>query len=452
MAPDPTAARDCMLPSPCNVLLVGGGGREHALAWKLRQSRHLGELWCTDGSGAPVRNPGILRFARQAPTDEVTLTNAFRAGRWCDRAGIHLVVIGPEGPLAAGLTDMLAAPHRLVLGPSRAAAQLESDKAWAKQIMRSASIPTAEAKIFEDPEAAARFVRARDQPWVVKAAGLAAGKGVIVCSSADEAVAAIDRVMVRREFGEAGRVAVIEERLSGPEASILALVDGRTMWLLDPCQDHKRLGEGDTGPNTGGMGAWCPAPVISDAGLAEVQREVFVPVMSALAREGLEYRGILYAGMMLTPGGPKVLEFNCRFGDPECQALLPRFRSDLLEALWATAAGRLDEVPIEFDPRTCCCVVMASGGYPGPFVRGVEISGIDEAERLGGEGEQVVVFHAGTARDERGRLVTDGGRVLGVTALAADLTSARRLANAACGCISFEGARYRTDIGATFAP
>lgn len=437
-----------MLPSPCNVLLVGGGGREHALAWKLRKSSRIGELWCTDGSGSPIRNPGILRFARQAPPDEVTLGNAFRAQRWCDRAGIHLVVIGPEAPLAAGLTDMLSAPHRLVFGPTRAAAQLEADKAWAKQIMRSASIPTAESKTFEDPEAAARFVRARDQPWVIKASGLAAGKGVIVCSTVDEAIAAIERVMVRREFGEAGRVTIIEERLTGPETSILAFVDGRTIWLLDPCQDHKRLGDGDTGPNTGGMGAYCPAPVLSEAALAQVQREVFVPALSALAREGVEYRGVLYAGMMLTPGGPKVLEFNCRFGDPECQALLPRLRGDLLEALWATAAGRLDEVTLEFDPRTSCCVVMASGGYPGPFTRGLEITGIDEAESLGAEDEEVIVFQAGTARDDRGRLVTDGGRVLGVTALAADLPAARHLANAACGRILFEGSRYRRDIGA----
>ncbi|HMN96018.1 MAG TPA: phosphoribosylamine--glycine ligase [Phycisphaerales bacterium] len=436
------------LPSPCNVLLVGGGGREHALAWKLRRSPSLGTLWCTECSGAPLRNPGILALAREAPAEEVTLGNPFRARRWCEREGIHLIVVGPEGPLAAGIADALAAPDRLVFGPSKAGARIEADKAWAKQLMRSAAIPTAEARIFDDAEAAQRFVRAREQPWVVKASGLAAGKGVIVCSTPDEAADAIERIMVRREFGEAGSIAVVEERLSGPEASVLALVDGRTIWILDPCQDHKRLGDGDTGPNTGGMGAYCPAPVLSQSVLAQVQREVFVPIMSALAREGIEYRGVLYAGLMLAPGGPKVLEFNCRFGDPECQALLPRLEGDLLAALWATAAGTLEQVDLTFDARTCCCVVMASAGYPGAPRLGVEISGLDDAGSLAGVGEELVIFHAGTARDAKGRIVTGGGRVLGVTALAADLDAARRLATGACDRIAFAGAQYRRDIGA----
>lgn len=432
-----------------NVLLWGGGGREHALAWRLRQSPRLGALWLAGHNG----NAGLLRFGREAPRDEVDLRNAFRMQRWCDREEIGLVVVGPEAPLAAGLADMLATPQRLVFGPSKAAAQIEADKAFAKQVMRSASIPTADARVFTDAETALRFAQGREKPSVVKASGLAAGKGVIVCDTAAEAVAAVERIMIRREFGDGGATILIEERLHGPEASVLTLVDGSTLWVLDPCQDHKRLGEGDTGPNTGGMGVFCPAPVLDAAALAAVQRDVLVPAVDALARDGIAYRGVLYAGLMLTPAGPKVLEFNCRFGDPECEALLPRLRGDLLEILWATAAGRLDEVELSFDPRTCCCVVMASGGYPGNYAKGRRIEGLDaagdlaEAGAIVGADEQLLVFHCGTARDASGALVTNGGRVLAVTALAADLAAARRLANAACERIRFEGATWRRDIG-----
>ena len=291
------------------------------------------------------------------------------------------------------------------------------------------------------------YVRAKDEPCVIKAAGLAAGKGVMICSTLAEAEEAITRVMVNREFGDAGDTLLIEEMLSGPEVSILALTDGNSCWILDPAQDHKRVGEGDTGPNTGGMGAYCPAPVLDEEQMATVERDILVPILDALKREGIVYRGVLYAGLMLTKAGPKVLEFNCRFGDPECQPLLARLKGDIIKILWDTAAGNLANTTVEFDERPACCVVMCSEGYPGAYEKGKTIQGIEAAQQLGAAGEQVIVFHAGT-KHEGGELVTSGGRVLGVTALAKDLDRARALANEACAAISFEGSFFRTDIGA----
>ncbi|MHC5003036.1 MAG: phosphoribosylamine--glycine ligase [Planctomycetota bacterium] len=428
-------------PSRCNVLLIGGGGREHALAWKLAQSSRLGTLWLTDAA-----NGGLRGLGKPCPI-AMDPGNAFRVQRWCDEQSIHLVVVGPEAPLAAGIADVLASDGRMVFGPSKAAARIEADKAFAKKLMRQAAVPTAEGRLFDTAEAARTYVRTRETGCVVKASGLAAGKGVVVCDTPQEALDAVDRIMVQRSFGAAGDVLVVEEKLSGQELSVLALVDGRTIWLLDPCQDHKPVGEGDTGPNTGGMGAYCPTTVV-DAGMLDViEREILVPTVDALRREGIEYRGVLYAGLMLTPGGPKVLEFNCRFGDPECQPLLMRLEGDLVVLLWATAAGGLEHVDVSFDDRTACCVVMCSEGYPGAYAAGKPITGIEAAEALGGDRGDVVVFHAGTTVDESGALCTSGGRVLGVTALGEDLRAARDLANAACARISFEGAFYRHDIG-----
>ncbi len=423
------------------MLLIGGGGREHALAWKMRQSPRLGALWLSD-----VANAGLAALGTPCPA-EVTTRGLFHYRRWCDRNDIHLVVVGPETPLADGLADQLATATRLVFGPSRAAAQIEADKAFAKEIMRQGSVPTCESRTFDRHEAAREYLTAHDEACVVKAAGLAAGKGVIVCETQAEALDAIDRFMVRREFGDAGRRVLIEEKLVGQEVSVLGLVDGRTIWLLDPAQDHKQLEEGDRGPNTGGMGAYCPTPVIDLDTLGTIEREIFVPTIDALRRENIEYHGVLYAGLMLTPGGPKVLEFNCRFGDPECQPLMARLEGDLVELCWATAAGTLDDQAIAFDDRVACCVVMCSGGYPGDYVKGKPITGIEDAEALGGDGREVIVFHAGTKREADGTLVTNGGRVLGVTALAEDLRTARDLANAACAKIRFEGAHFRRDIG-----
>ena len=428
-------------PKRCNILLIGGGGREHALAWKLKQSPRMGRLWLTDPA-----NAGLARLGQPCPLKYYE-KDTFRFARWCDTNDIHLVVIGPETPLADGAADALAGERRLVFGPSKAAAQLEADKSFAKQLMRQAAIPTAEGRIFDRADSAREYIEAHDEPCVVKASGLAAGKGAIVCETQAEALDALDRIMIKREFGDAGDQLIIEEKLAGQEVSVLALVDGRTIWLLDPAQDHKQAYEGDTGPNTGGMGAYCPTPLMDEATLGIIEREIFVPTVDALRREGIEFRGVLYAGLMLTLAGPKVLEFNCRFGDPECQPLMARLQGDLVEILWATAAGTLKDVEIDFDPRVACCVVLCSGGYPGSYEKGKLITGIEDAEALSDDAGKVIVFHAGTTINHNGDLVTHGGRVLGVTALAHDLQSARDLANRACEKIHFEGAFYRHDIG-----
>ncbi len=452
-------------PDPCNVLLVGGGGREHAIASKLRQSPHLGQLWLTNPA-----NAGLAKLGKPCP-HTFSSPSLFQLQRWIEKNNIHLVIVGPEQPLADGIVDQLQTKQTLVFGPSKAAAQLEADKAFAKQLMRQAAVPTAEGHIFRSADGALSFLHHRrialeemnayrgssasrvhhedaaEEAWVVKAAGLAGGKGAIVCDTFSEAEDAVRRIGVDREFGKAGDTIIIEEKLNGQEVSVLALVDGRTIWMLDPCQDHKQRDEGDSGPNTGGMGAYCPAPVLDAAMLRGIERDIFVPTIDALRRDDVEYRGVLYAGLMLTPGGPKVLEFNCRFGDPECQPLMARLRGDLVEICWATCTGTLGEIDIDFDERVACCVVMCSEGYPDKYEKGREITGIDDAEAMSGDGGDVIVFHAGTTINHNGRLVTSGGRVLGVTAIADDLQQARDLANAACERIHFDGAFYRRDIG-----
>lgn len=445
--------RPHQLPCPgrCNVVLVGGGGREHAIAWKLKQSSRLGQLWLTDPG-----NGGLSRLGKPCPR-KLDLKHPFHFERWCDEQDINLIVVGPEAPLAEGVVDTLRTDRRMVFGPTREAAQLEADKAFAKSLMRQAAVPTAESRSFTDLDAALRYLDAHEGACVVKAAGLAAGKGVVVCDDADQARQAVREILRDAKFGDAGAKVLIEERLSGQELSVLALVDGRTIWVLDPCQDHKQVGEGDAGPNTGGMGAYCPTPLAEQTSgedgenlMAVVEREILVPTVDALRRNGIEYRGVLYAGLMLTPAGPKVLEFNCRFGDPECQPLMARWRGDLIEALWATCTstlGSLNAQTITFDPRVACCVVMCSAGYPGAYEKGKPITGIDDAVALGSDQTPVHVFHAGTTYNHEGTLVTHGGRVLGVTALAPTLLEARDLANAACEKIHFDGAFYRHDIG-----
>jgi phosphoribosylamine--glycine ligase len=408
------------------------------MAWKLRQSPRLGRLWTTHPD-----NPGLAALAD--PIDvPFSMREAYRTEQFCKRNRIGLVVVGPEEPLAQGIADKLANDETLVFGPGAEAARLEADKAWAKEFMRSALIPTADGRIFTDPEAARSYLESRETAHVVKAAGLAKGKGVIVAGTQAEAIRAVERIMVQREFGAAGDRIVIEERLEGPEVSVFALVDGRGLYILDACQDHKRLGEGDTGPNTGGMGAFCPTPVLDARTMADVQSKILIPTIDALRRDSIEFRGLLYAGLMLTPGGPKVLEFNVRFGDPECQCLLPRLRGDLLELLWATAAGRLSDVSdIEWDSRASCCIVLASPGYPDNPTTGGVIEGVREAESM----PDVTIFHAGTARDKQGNLVTAGGRVLNVVGLGDTLPEARDKALAACDLIRFEGKQLRRDIG-----
>ena len=403
----------------------------------MAQSGRLGGLWVTH-----PENPGLAALGQPCEV-AVEPKEYWRLAKWCNTHRIDLVVVGPEGPLAEGVTDALATDRRLVFGPTRTAAQLEADKAWAKQLMRSAAVPTAEARIFANYEQAVQYLESRTEMPVIKASGLAAGKGVVLPETVDEGVKTLERIMKHRVFGDAGAQVVIEERLQGPEVSIFALIDGRNIYMLETCQDHKRLLDGDLGPNTGGMGAYSPVNWLDAATLSVVEHEILVPTLDALRREEIEYHGVLYAGLILTPGGPKMLEFNCRFGDPECQVLMARLRSDAIEMLWATAAGRLDEIHIEWDERVACCVVMAAPGYPGPVKKNLPIEGLDEAAAL----QDVTIFHAGTRRDG-GEVVTAGGRVLGVAALGASLADARGRAVQACERIRFEGAQFRRDIGA----
>ena len=429
------------IPEKLNVLLVGTGGREHALAWRLTQSPHLGKLWVESSA-----NAGLLELGTACP-EEFLLKRKYYLERWLVQEKIGFIIIGPEGPLSEGMVDALASPDRAIFGPTRAAARLEWDKAYAKTIMRQTSIPTAEGRVCTTLTAALAYVTERDEPCVVKATGLCAGKGVAVCKNKDEAIAAVKRCMEQREFGAAGDSIVIEERLEGQEVSVLALVDGRTITLLDTVQDHKQVGEGDTGPNTGGMGAFCPTPLLTDQDLQSIARDVFVPAIDGLRRQGIEFRGVLFAGLMLTPAGPKVLEFNCRFGDPETQVLMARFRGDLLRTLWLTAQGRLDEVEFSFDPRTACCVVVCAHGYPGATTKGQLIKGLIPLDRATADSGVAMMFHGATKAAKKGETVTNGGRVVGVTSLGDDLEAAAKQATASAQSIEFQGAFHRRDIG-----
>jgi phosphoribosylamine--glycine ligase len=420
-----------------NILVIGKGGREHALVWKLKQSSRADRLLCAPGNAGTA--------AEGATNVAIEPFEMDRLARFCIKEQIGLVVIGPEDPLAAGLSDFLRKRGIKVFGPSREAARIEASKVFSKELMRHADVPTAEFQIFDHPEPARAHIESRDYPVVVKADGLAAGKGVVVCKTSADAVQAVRRIMTDAEFGDkAGRQIVVEKRLEGEEVSVLALVSGRTFLLLPACQDHKAVNDGDKGPNTGGMGAYCPAPVATPELLAELEREVFFPTIHAMKRGRFAFQGVLFAGIMLTNQGPRVLEFNCRFGDPETQPILMRLKSDLVDLLEAVAEERLHEFEdkVVWDPRPAVCVVLCSGGYPGKYSAGKPIVGIDEAEKL----PDVKVFHAGTKIDERGRLVTDGGRVLGVTALGDDLAAAKARAYEAVQRISFAGMHYRTDI------
>ncbi len=366
------------------VLLIGNGGREHALAWRLADSSRVSQLYALPG------NPGIAQLAEIVPGSVMEFD---KIAKFVRQQKIDLVVIGPEDPLAGGLADLLAETGTKVFGPAKQAAQLEADKWFAKELMRQQAVPTAEARAFTDADAADEYVRVRDQPVVIKAAGLAKGKGVTICYRTTDALAAIDTMMRKKIFGLAGERIVIEEMLQGPECSILAFVDRKNIYMMEPAQDHKPVEDGDIGAMTGGMGAYSPTPVIDDALMRTVERTILVPVLDGLVREGIEYKGILYAGLMLTPGGPKVLEFNCRFGDPETQPLMMRLKSDLAETMLAVADGKLDQVQLNWDPRPAICVVATSAGYPGKYQTGVPITGIAEADAM----PDVKVFHSGTA-------------------------------------------------------
>lgn len=427
------------LPDRFNILLIGGGGREHALAAKIAASPRCDTLFITHPANAGLDAIGT-------PVDvPVDIKQIYRLEQFCDKHKVKLVVIGPEDPLAEGYADALAKPGRLVFGPSKAAAQLEADKAFAKQIMRSAKVPTAEGRSFTNAEQARDYVTSRQSAHVIKAAGLAKGKGVILPSSSDEAAAAIDRIMVERAFGDAGGTVLVEERLSGPEVSVLALVDGRNILVLPPCQDHKRLLDGDEGPNTGGMGAFCPTHTLTPELMAQIEREVLVPTVDALRREDIEFQGVLYAGLMLTPGGPKVLEFNVRFGDPECQPLMALLESDIVDLLVGTASGTLDNVDVTFSRDAACTVVLAAEGYPDAPRSGDVITGIDEADAMEGVSVQI----AGAMRDAAGQVKTSGGRVLAVTGVGPTMAEARDRAYAGANAIEFAGKQVRRDIAAS---
>ena len=416
------------------ILVVGGGGREHALAWKLAQSKHCTRLYAAPG------NPGSATVGEcvDIAADDIPALLKFARSE-----SVGLTVVGPEQPLVDGIVDVFQAEGLRIFGPAKEAAQAEGSKAWCKAVMMHSAVPTAEYQAFENAADALRYIDNHEEPLVVKASGLAAGKGVFVCRSQDEGRSAVRTIMGENAFGEAGSTIVIEERLSGEEASILALVDDATIYSLESSQDHKPAFDNDQGPNTGGMGAYSPAPVVTEGIQKQIDREVLVPMVHGMKTAGAPYNGLLYAGIMVTAGGAKVLEFNCRFGDPEAQPLLMRLRSDLVEVLEATIDNRLDEVALEWDPRPAVCVVMASGGYPGPYEKGKGITGLEAASRL----DDVVVFHAGT-RAEDGKIVTSGGRVLGVTALGNDIHEARDRAYEAVSAIHFHRAHWRTDIGA----
>jgi phosphoribosylamine---glycine ligase len=418
------------------IAVVGGGGREHALLATLAQSPDVERLYAVPG------NAGTALVASNVPG--VGPTDAAGLAAFVERAGVDLTVIGPEWPLVAGVADEFLDRGLAVFGPTAAAARIEGSKAFAKEVMAAAGVPTARARTFTDATEAVAALDGFGPPWVVKADGLAAGKGVTVTDDPAAATAAIRAALVAGVHGEAGARILLEEYLEGPEASLLAVTDGRTVVPLAPARDHKRVGDGDQGPNTGGMGAYSPLPDLSDELVDELRRAVLEPTVAELARRGVRYQGVLYAGLTLTADGPRVLEFNCRFGDPEAQAILPRMSSDLADLAWSTAEGTLAGSKVAWDPRPCVTVVLAAGGYPGSYRKGLEVEGLQAAAARPG----VHLFHAGTTLDAAGRVRTTGGRVLAVTALGDDLADARARAYAAAELVRFDGMHYRRDIAA----
>ncbi len=424
------------------LLVIGSGGREHALVWKLAQSPHVTQMWCAPGNagiaqerlaknGAAVECvnlsaddlPGLLAFAQEMQTD--------------------LTVVGPDNPLALGIVDLFQRHGLKIWGVNQKAAQFESSKVFSQKFMEKYGIPTAAAGTFDDVAAAKKFCSSLGGKCVVKADGLALGKGVLICTNQAEAERAVDEIMVSKAFGAAGARVVIQEFLEGIEVSMHALCDGKTAKIFPTSQDHKRALDGDLGLNTGGMGTYSPTPFLTDAQLADTARQVLEPFMRGCVAEGIDYRGLLYPGVMLTKNGPKILEFNARFGDPETQVYLTRLENDLVELLDASASGTLANHELKWSPLASVCVVMASGGYPGNYAKGKPITGLDVANTL----PQAKVFHAGTALKD-GQIVTNGGRVLGVTALGKDLQAAQAAAYAAVDKICFDGAHFRHDIAA----
>jgi phosphoribosylamine--glycine ligase len=417
-----------------NVLVVGGGGREHTLVWKLAQSPKVRRLLWSPGNPAAPCDPKV---------EKLTVSTDDLAGlvKLAETHQVDLTVVGPEGPLVAGLADELRRRGLKVFGPGRVGARLEGSKVFSKRFFLKHGIPTGHAKSFTDFDQALAFARKHPKPLVVKADGLAAGKGVILCGDDAAAERALAQVMHEKAFGDAGREVLVEECLTGPEVSVMAITDGKDFHILASAQDHKRVFDRDEGPNTGGMGAYSPAPIFTPDLEKRVRAEVFERTLAGLEAEGIPFCGVLYAGVMLTPNGPKILEYNCRFGDPETQVVLPRLKNDLAEVLLAACEGRLGKVALDWNPEAAVCVVLAAGGYPGTFRKGDPISGLDAAAKKPGDG----IFHAGTAMKE-GQVVTNGGRVLGITALGPTLRVAVDRAYAAADLITFDKKHCRRDI------
>lgn len=414
------------------VLVIGGGGREHTLVWKLAQSKKVTKLYAAPG------NPGMKDLAECVDLDIADMDGL---ADWAEKHAIDLTVVGPEAPLVAGIVDVFKARGLTIFGPSAKAAEIEGSKIFSKELMEKYGVPTAFFKVCDNLADARAFVEEKGAPIVIKADGLAAGKGVVVAMTRDEALAALDEMMGAHKFGSAGNRVVIEEFMEGEEASLLAFTDGKTIVPMLAAQDHKRVNDGDQGPNTGGMGAYCPAPVMTDALKEKTVKEVLRPIVDALAKEGRPYSGCLYAGLMIKGDSVKVVEFNARFGDPETQVVLPLLKSDLAEIMVACANGTLTPDLVEWSDKAAVCVVMASGGYPASYKKGIPITGLKAANAM----DDVVVFHAGT-REEDGKILTNGGRVLGVTAVADDIPSAQQKAYDAVDKIHFDGAHYRQDI------
>ncbi|MFC1576603.1 phosphoribosylamine--glycine ligase [Candidatus Omnitrophota bacterium] len=414
------------------VLVVGQGGREHAILWKLKQSPKIKELYAAPGNG------GTAEVATNVPIKQDDLAGLVK---FCEEKKIDFTVVGPEAPLAAGIVDLFEERGLAVFGASKAAAELEASKIFTKELCKAENIPTAKCEVFRDAGKARNFVRKVGAPIVVKADGLAAGKGVIVAATVEEAIRSVDMIMIERAFGRAGDNIIVEECLEGEEASIIVVSDGENIVPLASSQDHKRVSDGDKGPNTGGMGAYSPAPVVTEEIFNTTVSKIIKPTIKAMKKRGSPVKGVLYAGIMVTKQGPKLLEFNVRFGDPETQAILPRLESDLVELMELTCKGALKNYSLKWDKRNCVCVVVASGGYPVKYEKGKEITGIKKALSL----KDTFVFHAGTKLDKT--LVTSGGRVLNVVALGDDIKDAIKNVYRACELIKFDSMHYRKDIG-----
>ncbi len=424
-----------------NVLVLGSGGREHAIVWKIRQSPKVKSVYCIPG------NAGIATLAECV---DIKLTDFNAIGDFATNKNIDLTIVGPEVPLSEGIVDYFDNRGLKIFGPNKAAAQLEASKVFSKHVMKKYGVPTADYDVFADSASAIKYINDHPDtcPLVVKADGLAAGKGVLVCMSKGDALAAVKQVMDDKAFGAAGKEVVIEQFLHGEEASVMLFVSGSKYSIMAPAQDHKRIFDNDEGPNTGGMGAYAPAPVASPEVLKKVEERIIKPMLAGLAKEGIVYKGVLYAGLMITEeGDPFVIEFNCRFGDPETEVVLPLLKTDLIDIAVAVVSGQLDKQPLEWYNRSAVSVVLASGGYPGDYEKGMAITGLPEASII----KDVIVFHAGTAEKD-GQIVTNGGRVLAVTGLGNNISEAIKLTYAAVKPVYFDGMQYRKDIGKKAIP